>query len=122
MFRSWLLFQSILTTVWVAEGTPVLPPKEIPPPVAYLRDQQPPGEAFIQDIFFNEGAYGLYVNQTFKSSNVIAPRINFDKPFSECDDGSYLFITPRGEATKPNPVILDAKYESARWVLCNDRD
>lgn len=79
------------------------------PPAAYLQDQLPPGEAFLQDAEFNNGAYGLYVRQTFKSRNVTVPRLNMQQPFTNCDDGSYLFITPRGEVVdKPIATIYDA--------------
>lgn len=69
----------------------------------------PPGEVFTNDADFNAGRYGYYITQTFKSSNVTAPRINMQKPFTACDDGSHLFITPRGELPEtPAAVILDA--------------
>lgn len=71
--------------------------------------EQPLGEALIQDADYNDGAYGRYVTQTFKSANVTVPRLNMDKSFTECDDGSYLFVTPRGEIVKrPLAAIYDA--------------
>lgn len=79
------------------------------PPAASLTGQLPPGEAFVQDVEFNNGAYGLYVQQTFKSRNVTVPRLNMQQSFTNCDDGSYLFITPRGEVVdKPIAAIYDA--------------
>ncbi|KAF7192007.1 hypothetical protein HII31_06652 [Pseudocercospora fuligena] len=74
-----------------------------------LTKQLPPGEVFVQDADYNAGRYGYYVTQTFKSTNVTAPRVNMQKPFTDCDDGSFLFVTPRGEVPEtPTAAILDA--------------
>lgn len=71
----------------------------------------------MQSLEYNLGAYGLYVNRTFQSSNVLAPRLNFEKPFTACDDGSYIFVTPRGEVVDSAPYILDVKC--VRCLLAN---
>lgn len=72
-----------------------------------LADQEP----FFQSAEYNQGAYGKYVTQNFTSADVGAPVFNVMKSFTACDDGSYLFITPRGEEATPTLVILDARYE-----------
>lgn len=54
-----------------------------------LADQQ----AFVNDARYNDGDYGHYPHQTFFSrAGIEAPRPNFMKPFTNCDDGSYLFV------------------------------
>lgn len=71
--------------------------------------EQPTGEGLIQDVDYNRGAYGRYVTQTFRSANITVPRLNMDMPFTNCNDGSYLFVTPRGEVVKePLAAIYDA--------------
>ncbi|KAF2206188.1 hypothetical protein CERZMDRAFT_53706, partial [Cercospora zeae-maydis SCOH1-5] len=65
--------------------------------------------AFLADARYNKGEYGSYVTQTFKSNPQVtaAPIVNFMKPFTSCDDGSYLMICPRGTAVDPTLMILD---------------
>lgn len=54
-----------------------------------------------------QGSYPLLPN--FATSEVRAPRINFETWSPECDDGRYYFVTPRGwKVNKPGPMILDA--------------
>ncbi|EME41573.1 hypothetical protein DOTSEDRAFT_176803 [Dothistroma septosporum NZE10] len=87
-----------------------LPPLVQVPPASNLAKKPPPGEVFDQDEEFNQAAYGNYVVQTFKSANVSVPRMNMMRPFTECDDGSYLFVTPRGEIVDhPTAGIYDAR-------------
>ncbi|PPJ57075.1 hypothetical protein CBER1_00554 [Cercospora berteroae] len=65
--------------------------------------------AFHADSQYNDGKYGSYVTQTFKSNPQVTavPVVNFVKPFTSCDDGSYLMIAPRGDAADATPMILD---------------
>ncbi|GIZ37054.1 hypothetical protein CKM354_000051700 [Cercospora kikuchii] len=65
--------------------------------------------AFHADSQYNDGTYGSYVTQTFKSHPQVTavPIVNFMKPFTSCDDGSYLFLAPRGDAADATPMILD---------------
>lgn len=62
---------------------------------------------YINSAAYNNGSLGAAVNQTFQSSPVTAPVLNSRKPFAGCDDGSYLFIAPRGEVGHPTLYILD---------------
>lgn len=71
-----------------------------------LADQEP----YFQSAEYNEGVYGEYVSQKYTSADVSAPVLNIVQSFTNCDDGSYLFITPRGEKVTPTLVILDARY------------
>lgn len=68
-------------------------------------DQAP----FSADSKYNDAEYGFYVTQTFKSSPQVTgvPVVNFMEPFTRCDDGSYLLITPRGKVAESTPMILD---------------
>lgn len=68
-------------------------------------DQAP----FYADSKYNDAEYGFYVTQTFKSSPQVTgvPVVNFMEPFTRCDDGSYLLITPRGSVAESTPMILD---------------
>lgn len=59
---------------------------------------------------YNEAGYGRYVTQRFKTSPITPPRFNFMQPFSECDDGSYLFIAPRGYSANASFFIMDHEY------------
>lgn len=69
-----------------------------------LADQQ----AFVNDARYNDGDYGHFPHQTFFSRDGIeAPRPNFMKPFTNCDDGSYLFVSLRGNYAEAKPYILD---------------
>ncbi|KAK5130948.1 hypothetical protein LTR08_001551 [Meristemomyces frigidus] len=69
---------------------------------------QPP---YLNSAPYAAGLYGAYPHQTFRSSPLVAPLLNFHKPFSACDDGAHLFIAPRGAAADPyaGPMILDAQ-------------
>nr|POF21072.1 putative oxidoreductase [Quercus suber] len=57
---------------------------------------------------FNAGEYGPWVLQSYNSSPVTSPRLNMMKPFSKCEDGSFLFIAPRGDRADSMPYILDS--------------
>lgn len=71
-----------------------------------LADEAP----FYSNAKYNGGDYGKYVTQTFKSNPKITdiPVVNFMKPFTNCDDGSFLFMAPRGNEPDPTPMLLDA--------------
>jgi hypothetical protein len=67
-------------------------------------------EGFFQSADYNAGAFGEYVTQEYKSSDVRSPILNVMKPFTECQNGDseYIFIAPRGFKAHPDPYILDA--------------
>ena len=70
-------------------------------------DQAP----YYQDEKYNEGQYGRYVMQEFKTSDMVPPHINFMQPFNkpECDDGSFIFVAPRGNEPNASCYILDSE-------------
>ena len=61
------------------------------------------------DVEIDSGARGIYPWQPrFFSSHLRSPRVNFLKWSSECDDGLFYFISPRGwKVPEPGPVMLD---------------
>lgn len=66
---------------------------------------------FLKNDKYNAGEYGKYVTQHFRTTPIEPPRINFMRPFTNCDDGSYLFITPRGHEVSPSFYIMDHEYD-----------
>ena len=65
---------------------------------------------FLKNDKYNNGGYGNYPTHKFKTSTIEPPRLNFMKPFTNCDDGSYIFVSPRGAAAWSAFYILDAEY------------
>lgn len=57
-----------------------------------------------------EGKHGTYPKHHFKTSVIEPPRLNFEEPFSKCDDGSYMFVAPRGNVVGQSFYILDLEY------------
>lgn len=110
--RLWRAVLCIPTFLSAVVGSP-LALASPPSTINYARNVQPAGEAFFQDSEFNDGSYGRYVTQTFESSNATSTRINMMQPFTACDDGSYIFVTPRGEdVEQPSAAIYDPRYLS----------
>jgi len=70
-----------------------------------LGDERP----YFRNESYNNGEYGQYVTQTYRSSDVHSARLNVQSPFSKCDDGSKIFIAPRGEIADTKLMILDAE-------------
>lgn len=73
-------------------------------------------EAFFQDEKYNHEDYGRWVTQKYKTSSIEPPRLNFMQPFTECDDGSYLFIAPRGDEANASFYIMDHEYASSSML------
>lgn len=65
---------------------------------------------FLKNSKYNAGEYGKYVTQSFRTTPIEPPRINFMQPFTNCDDGSFLFIAPRGEIAYSSFYIMDHEY------------
>ncbi|KAK6068271.1 secreted protein [Seiridium cupressi] len=62
---------------------------------------------FRNSVDFNNGKFGTYPTHKFKTSTIEPPRPNFMKPFSNCDDGSYIFVSPRGIVAPSSFYMLD---------------
>lgn len=73
-------------------------------------------EAYHDDALYNKGDLGRYVTQNFHTTKHIAPRLNINLPFTGCDDGSYIFIAPRGNVPDATLYILDAEGHMV-WTL-----
>lgn len=71
-------------------------------------------DAYMSSGEYNQGQFGHYVTQVFRSSPVVAARPNFMVPFSNCDDGMKLFVAPRGkkvaQLAHESAMIFDTKY------------
>ncbi|KAK3646184.1 hypothetical protein LTR56_007199 [Elasticomyces elasticus] len=65
-------------------------------------------EAYHDSGRYNAGQHGDYVEQRFVSTKVTAPKLNFMRPFRNCNDGTYLFLAPRGSVMNSSVCILDA--------------
>lgn len=66
---------------------------------------------------YDKGVYGIYPTKHYISSHHLSPRYNvlLDNPV--CNDGSLVFISPRGNrVNKANPMILDWQGELV-WTL-----
>ena len=69
--------------------------------------------SWIKDEEFMEGKHGTYPRHHFKTSIIEPPRLNFEEPFTgagKCDDGSYMFVAPRGNVVGQSFYILDLEY------------
>ncbi|KAI6878780.1 hypothetical protein KC360_g8390 [Hortaea werneckii] len=100
-FSAWLkLWLSLPSTLLFA-----------PIPYSYA-DEEP----FIADSVYNSGDLGRYVTQSYKTTKEIAPRFNINLPFTNCDDGSYIFIAPRGWVPDATLYIIDAEGNMV-WTL-----
>tara|TARA_R110002060_G_scaffold47491_3_gene58516 strand:- start:41 stop:553 length:513 start_codon:yes stop_codon:yes gene_type:complete len=65
-------------------------------------------EVYHNDPDFEAGNYGPYPVQTYNSTDIVSPHMNVLQWSSECDDGLYTFLTPRGGAThEASAMILD---------------
>ncbi|KAK3669909.1 hypothetical protein LTR78_010220 [Recurvomyces mirabilis] len=76
--------------------------------MTFIPDCEAHNEALQQSNEYNYGVLGPYVTNSFVSTDVTAPKLNFMKPFTACDDGSYIFLAPRGETANSSVCILDA--------------
>jgi hypothetical protein len=58
---------------------------------------------------YDDNKFGSYPVEWFRTSEALAPRVNFAQRSSRCDDGMYTFLSPRGYSVgNPGPMILDA--------------
>ena len=74
-------------------------------------------KSFLRNAKYNEGEFGHYPTHKFKTSVIEPPRLNFMQPFSKCDDGSYIFVSPRGNSAWSSFFILDHEYVSTPFSM-----
>ena len=72
---------------------------------AIRADQEP----FMHSKAFDQGKYGIFVSERYKSSSLEPPRPNLFERHGICDNDELLImLTPRGWAVPhPGPTILD---------------
>ncbi|KAK5163920.1 uncharacterized protein LTR77_010315 [Saxophila tyrrhenica] len=68
------------------------------------RADRPP---YLHDDQYNEGERGRFVQQKYRTSDLEPPMFNMMTPFSGCDDGSYFFMSPRGNMPDATFYIMD---------------
>ena len=63
---------------------------------------------YIQSAAYDEGKFGEWPTETYRSSPIVGPALNYLQYSDECKDGLYTFIAPRGnKVANPGPMILD---------------
>ncbi|KAJ9328079.1 hypothetical protein DTO027B5_926 [Paecilomyces variotii] len=67
-------------------------------------------EAYYQSDNYENGEFGEWPQQTYHSSHIIGPVVDFLQRSNRCDDGQYTMLSLRGgQVPSPGPMILDAK-------------
>ncbi|KAE8348761.1 ASST-domain-containing protein [Aspergillus coremiiformis] len=57
---------------------------------------------------YDEGKFGEWPTETYRSSAIVGPRLNYLQYSDECKDGLYTLMAPRGgKVVNPGPMILD---------------
>ncbi|KAB8073765.1 ASST-domain-containing protein [Aspergillus leporis] len=63
---------------------------------------------YIQSTAYDDGKFGEWPTETYRSSPIVGPALNYLQYSDECKDGLYTFIAPRGNKVgNPGPMILD---------------
>ena len=63
---------------------------------------------YFQSAAYDEGKFGEWPTETYRSSPIVGPALNYLQYSDECKDGLYTFIAPRGnKVANPGPMILD---------------
>src|ERR1700754_1484080 len=61
-------------------------------------------------LFFDLGVYGAYRYKSYVSFNLTSPLLTTPRWDDQCDDGSYVLLTPKGDAVPhAGPTILDTR-------------
>ncbi|KAI9720714.1 MAG: hypothetical protein M1828_005594 [Chrysothrix sp. TS-e1954] len=65
---------------------------------------------FQNDDLYDNETYGSFPTETFRTTHLVAPRLNVIKHSPLCEDGLYTFLAPYGpHVQQPGPTILDNK-------------
>ncbi|KAE8379758.1 ASST-domain-containing protein [Aspergillus bertholletiae] len=63
---------------------------------------------YFQSAAYDEGKLGEWPAETYRSSPIVGPALNYLHYSNECKDGLYTFIAPRGtNVANPGPMIID---------------
>ena len=65
--------------------------------------------AYVNDVDYDNGAYGWYPTQRYKTVDFVSPRINILQSSPECSNGIYTMFTPRGTFPSASAMILDSE-------------
>ena len=74
----------------------------------------------MQSSDYNEGELGRMIVQQYVTSELEPPRWNWMQPggFQNCDDGSYFFMSPRGNVPDATFYIMDHECVCEKYRLC----
>ncbi|KAF9891481.1 hypothetical protein FE257_003948 [Aspergillus nanangensis] len=63
---------------------------------------------YIQSSAYDEGEFGNWPTESYRSSALIGPSLNYIEYSPACNDGQYTLIAPRGGGVPhPGPMIID---------------
>jgi hypothetical protein len=63
---------------------------------------------YFQSSRFENGDLGQWPTETYRSSALMGPILNYVESNPQCKDGQYTLIAPRGMAVRnPGPMIID---------------
>ncbi|KAL4894808.1 ASST-domain-containing protein [Aspergillus ambiguus] len=63
---------------------------------------------YFQSTAYDEGKYGAWPTETYRSTAIIGPSLNYVQYSPACNDGQYTLIAPRGGSVRyPGPMIID---------------
>ena len=64
----------------------------------------------LKTAFFDLGVYGAYRSKSYVSFNLTSPRFTTPRWNDQCDDGSYILLTPKGDSVPhAGPTIVDTR-------------
>ncbi|PLB52060.1 hypothetical protein P170DRAFT_348536 [Aspergillus steynii IBT 23096] len=63
---------------------------------------------YIQSGDYDAGKFGSWPTETYRSTPIIGPTLNYLESSTQCKDGQYTLISPRGGGVAtPGPMIID---------------
>ncbi|KAK1149065.1 hypothetical protein N8T08_007742 [Aspergillus melleus] len=61
-----------------------------------------------QSVDYDEGKFGAWPTETYRSTPIIGPTLNYLESSTQCKDGQFTMIAPRGAGVAtPGPMIID---------------
>ncbi|GES58136.1 hypothetical protein CDV56_101790 [Aspergillus terreus] len=64
---------------------------------------------YFQSTAYDEGDYGAWPTETYRTTPIIGPSLNYIQYSPACNDGQYTLIAPRGGSVRyPGPMIIDS--------------
>lgn len=63
---------------------------------------------YLQSEDYDEGKFGSWPTETYRSTPIIGPTLNYLESSTQCKDGQFTLIAPRGGGVAtPGPMIID---------------